>query len=140
MSTIFSSTWMRDRATPCQDIIIKCHPETTNVQIQLGAQRKTSPSKLTQIFLRCRYFTGMSICDKLVVHPSYRRRGHATSMLQWGQRLSVMDAVDRGVMPSHLGEPIYKALGYEFIGEVHIPNDGEVEGFSQRVLVYRGKR
>lgn len=82
----------------------------------------------------------MSIFDKLVVHPSYRRRGHATSMVEWGQRLSDKDAVDQGVMPSHMGEPLYVSIGYEVIGENQIPDDGQVKGFSQRVLVYRAKR
>lgn len=82
----------------------------------------------------------MSICDKLVVHPSYRGRGHATSMLQWGLRLSDMDKVDQGVISSHVGEPLYAALGYKIIGEMHVPSDGEVDGFSQRVLKYKAKR
>ena len=79
----------------------------------------------------------MSICDKLVVHPSYRRRGHATTMLQWALCLSDMDKVDQGVIPSHMGEAVYLGLGYKTTGEIHIPSDGEVDGFSQRVLVYK---
>jgi len=78
----------------------------------------------------------MSICDKLVVHPSYQRRGHGTSMLRWFQRFSVQDAVNTGVIPSHVGEPVYLGLGYERIDEIRVPDDGEVKGFSQRVLVY----
>ena len=82
----------------------------------------------------------MNICDKLVVHPSYRQRGHATSMLEWGQRLSDKDVVDQGVMPSHMGEPLYLNMGYEVVGEIHIPDDGDVKGFSQRVMIYRARR
>ena len=82
----------------------------------------------------------MSICDKLVIHPSYQRRGHAISMLQWGLRLCDKDTCNQGVMPSHLSEPLYVGLGYEVIGEMHIPNDGEVDGFSQRVVVYKADR
>lgn len=82
----------------------------------------------------------MSICDKLVVHPSYRRRGHTAFMLQWGLRLCNIDAIDQGVMPSHMGEPVYVGLGYEVVGEMHIPNDGEIDGFSQRVVVYKAER
>ena len=81
----------------------------------------------------------MNICDKLVIHPSYQRRGHATFMLQWGLRLCDMDTINQGVMPSHMSEPLYVGLGYEVIGEIHIPNDGEVHGFSQRVVVYKAK-
>ena len=61
-------------------------------------------------------------------------------MLQWGLRLTVLDAGDQGMIPSHMGKPVYKGLGYEVIGEIHMPDDGEVEGFSQRVLVYRAQR
>lgn len=61
-------------------------------------------------------------------------------MLQLGQRLSVMDGVDQGVITSHMGQAVYVGMGYEIIGEITIPGDGEVDGFSQRVLVYRAKR
>ena len=44
------------------------------------------------------------------------------------------------MIPSHMGKPVYKGLGYELIGEIHMPDDGEVEGFSHRVLVYRAQR
>lgn len=82
----------------------------------------------------------MSICDKLVIHPSYRRRGHTTFLLQWGLRLCDMDAISQGVMPSHMAEPVYVGFGYEVVGEIRIPNDGEVDGFSQRVVVYKAER
>ncbi|GAP84018.2 putative acyl- N-acyltransferases [Rosellinia necatrix] len=85
------------------------------------------------------YFTGDNICDKLVVHPSYRRRGHATSMLRWGQRLCDQDGVDQGVIPSHMGEQVYLGLGYSVIGEMHVPDDGIAQGFTQRVVVYRAR-
>ena len=92
------------------------------------------------LFLYCRYLAGMCVCNKLVIHPSYRRHGHATYMSEWGLRLCAMDNVDQGVIPSHMGEPFYLRLGYHIIGEIHVPNDGEVEGFSQRVAVYKVKR
>lgn len=102
-------------------------------------KREPSASQLTCSFLRCSYFTGMSICDKLVVHPSYRHRGHATSMLERGQCLLDKDSVNQGVMPSHMGELLYVGMGNEIISETQIPDDGEVKGFSQRVVVYRAK-
>ncbi|KAJ4292764.1 Acetyltransferase [Kalmusia sp. IMI 367209] len=87
-----------------------------------------------------RYLAGTIICNKLVVHPSYRRRGHATFMLQWGLRLCDMDNVDQGVIPSHMGEPLYLSLGYKVIGEITIPDDGDVKGFDQRVILYKAKQ
>ncbi|KAI1127105.1 hypothetical protein F5Y10DRAFT_243430 [Nemania abortiva] len=87
-----------------------------------------------------RYLTGKAICDKLVVHPSYRRRGHATSMLEWGQRLCDQDGIDQGVIPSHMGEQVYVGLGYVRIGEMHVPDDGEAQGFTQRVVVYTAQK
>ena len=61
-------------------------------------------------------------------------------MLQWGLRLCDMDKIDQGVMPAHRGEPLYMELGYKVIGEIHVPDDGEVDGFSQRVVVHHAKR
>jgi hypothetical protein len=58
-------------------------------------------------------------------------------MLLWFLQLSILDAVDTGVIPSHVGEPLYLSLGYEKIDEIRVPDDGKVEGFSQRVLLYR---
>ena len=60
-------------------------------------------------------------------------------MLQWGLRMCDMDDVNQGVIPSHKGEPLYVGLGYKIIGEIHFPDDGEVPGFSQRVVLYKAK-
>jgi hypothetical protein len=62
--------------------------------------------------------------------PTSRPRGLHAPM---GERLSVLDAVDQGVLPSHMGEPVYLRLGYEIIGEIQVPDDGEVNGFCQRL-------
>jgi N-acetylglutamate synthase-like GNAT family acetyltransferase len=67
-----------------------------------------------------RYFQWKSICNKLVVHPSYQHRGHGTSMLRLLQGLCDQDGVDQGVIPSHAGEPVYLSLGYERIGEMTV--------------------
>ena len=81
----------------------------------------------------------MTISDKLVVHPSYQGRGHGTFMLQWGLRFCDMDGVYQGVIPSHKGEPLYLKHGYNVVGEIHVPDDSDVEGFSQRVVIYKAK-
>jgi len=83
-----------------------------------------------------KYLTGMSICDKLVVHPAYWNRGHGTSLIEWGKRLSQMDAVSQGVLPSHAGEEIFFKLGYEHVATLRVPDDGDVEGFDIAVGVY----
>jgi hypothetical protein len=46
-------------------------------------------------------------------------------------------AFNQGVMPSHMGEPMYLHNGYERVGEAKVPDDGDVKGFKQRVLVYK---
>ncbi|KAI0107866.1 acyl-CoA N-acyltransferase [Nemania sp. FL0031] len=86
------------------------------------------------------HFTGIVICDKLIVHPSYRRRGHARSMLKWGQRLCDQDGIDQGVIPSKMSEPVYASLGYKTIGEMNIPGDSEVQGFTQKVTMYSAQK
>ena len=60
-------------------------------------------------------------------------------MLHWGLSLADQDKVDQGVIPAHMGEPVYLSLGYEVIGEMTVPDDGEVKGFSQRVVLYSSK-
>ncbi|KAL2680347.1 hypothetical protein Neosp_007944 [[Neocosmospora] mangrovei] len=87
-----------------------------------------------------RYLSGKMICDKLVVHPSYQQRGHGTAMLRWGLSLCNRDGVDQGVIPSHVGEPVYLYMGYKVVGEMEVPDDGDVEGFTQRVVVYESKQ
>jgi GNAT superfamily N-acetyltransferase len=86
-----------------------------------------------------RFLAGQIICDKLVVHPHYRARGHATLLLRWGLCMAELDGVNQGVIPSHMGEPVYRGLGYEFVGEIDVPGDDETEGFSLRVMSYRAQ-
>jgi len=57
----------------------------------------------------CRYFSGSSICNKLVVHPSYQGRGHGTAMLKWGVRLFAQDNVDTGVIAAQMGRAFVRA-------------------------------
>ncbi len=57
-------------------------------------------------------------------------------MLKWGQRLCDQDGIDQGVIPSHMGEQVYLGLGYKVVGEMHIPDDGIAQGFTQRVAMY----
>ncbi|KAI0869955.1 hypothetical protein GGS24DRAFT_477102 [Hypoxylon argillaceum] len=86
------------------------------------------------------HFTGKAICDKLVVDPLYRRRGHASSMLRWGQRLCDQDGIDYGIIPSPLAKPVCDGLGYVVKGEMHVPDDGGVRGFTQSIVVYSTQR
>ena len=79
----------------------------------------------------------MAVCDQLVVHPSYRRRGHATFMLQWGQRLCSMDNVCQGVFTLKKNVSFYSSCGYEVVGEIHVPSDDEVDGFDQVAMVWK---
>lgn len=60
-------------------------------------------------------------------------------MLQWSLQLCDQDGVNQGVIPSHMGEPVYVGLGYKVIGEMQVPDDGEVKGFAQRVVLYSAK-
>ncbi|KAJ8125442.1 hypothetical protein O1611_g8198 [Lasiodiplodia mahajangana] len=120
------------------------------VELNVGAPRTAPNRDLNQqradIYSRVlgetekKYFTGRVICDKLVVHPSYRRRGHATSMLKWGQRLCDQDGIDQGVIPSQISEQVYLGLGYVRIGEMHVPGDNEAQGFTQIVTMYSAQR
>lgn len=61
-------------------------------------------------------------------------------MLNWGLRLCDLDDVDQGVIPSHMGQRVYAGLGYRIIGEMTIPDDGDVKGFTQRVVLYTARR
>lgn len=77
------------------------------------------------------------ICDKLVVHPQYRACGHARRMLQWGLDMMDVDGASQGVIASHMGEPVYKRLGFQVVGEITVDGDDEADGFSLRVLRYQ---
>jgi hypothetical protein len=61
-------------------------------------------------------------------------------MLRWSLRLCTQDTVDQGVIPSHVGEPVYLSLGFEVIGEMHVPDEGDTQGFTQRVAVYKARQ
>nr|POE54283.1 delta(24)-sterol reductase [Quercus suber] len=110
----------------------------------LAFNRDSSPRRI-ELFTRIsettgeKYFKGKLVFNKLVVHPSYLRRGHAKAILQWGLRLADEDALDQGVIPAHMAELVYLRQGYEVIGEMHIPDDGETKGFTQKVALRRAK-
>ncbi|KAI0533770.1 hypothetical protein GGR58DRAFT_506011 [Xylaria digitata] len=50
------------------------------------------------------------------------------------------DGIDRGVIPSYMDEQVYLGLGYKVIGEMHVPDDGIAQGFTQRVAVYSAQK
>lgn len=78
----------------------------------------------------------MSICDKLVIHPDYWNHGLGSTLVNWGKELNNTDGIKQGVMPSHAGEKLFFALGYEEEAILQIPDDGEAEGFHISVAVY----
>lgn len=43
----------------------------------------------------------------------------------------------QGVIASHMGQPMYARFGFEVVGEMHVPDDAEAEGFTQSVMVNR---
>jgi N-acetylglutamate synthase-like GNAT family acetyltransferase len=79
----------------------------------------------------------MCICDKLVIHPAYWRRGHGTALIEWGMQLSKTDAISQGVMPSHAGENNFFKLGFEKIDTIRVPDDGDAKGFDIAIGVYQ---
>jgi GNAT superfamily N-acetyltransferase len=83
---------------------------------------------------------GKVICDKFVVHPLYRNRGHGTAMLRWSTCSCDQDGVDQGVIQSHVGEPVFLSMGFELVGEMRVPDVGDVRGFTQRVAVYKARQ
>ncbi|KAK4188073.1 hypothetical protein QBC35DRAFT_473962 [Podospora australis] len=74
------------------------------------------------------------ICNKIVVHPAFQRLGHATAMLRWIQQLCNCDCLKQGVISPRAVEPLFRKVGYETIGEMQVPDDGDVRGFTQHVM------
>jgi len=87
-----------------------------------------------------KYFAGMMICDKLVVHPTYWHRGHGSALLRWGMQLSSIDRVNQGVMPSYAGEKLFLSLGYQKVDILPVPGDEDTHGFDIAVAIYKVKK
>ena len=61
----------------------------------------------------------------LVVHPAYRRRGHATELIKWSKDLSRIDEVPQGVSAAGMGQSLYKKLGYTHVTWLEEEGDKE---------------
>lgn len=67
----------------------------------------------------------------LVVHPSYWRRRHGSTLVEWGMKLASTDKVGVGVISTEGGKPLYKWLGFTYLDD--LPLD---EGISVEVMAY----
>lgn len=94
-------------------------------------------AQLTYSFLCTRQFSGKMNCTWIHVHPSYRRRGHARALLQWGLSVASADEVDQWAVSSNMARPLFASLGYEEVSEMEVPRDGDFEGFTQSVFIYK---
>jgi N-acetylglutamate synthase-like GNAT family acetyltransferase len=54
----------------------------------------------------------------VVVHPAYWRRGHGTTLVNWGKSLADLDRIGKGVVAADMGEKLYASLGYQKLDEV----------------------
>ena len=62
------------------------------------------------------------VLQGLAVHPAYRRRGHASTLVQWGLKLAAFDQVPIAVSSSTEGEALYEKAGFRKIEDVTIHN------------------
>jgi N-acetylglutamate synthase-like GNAT family acetyltransferase len=69
-----------------------------------------------------RYFTGNMVLQGLAVHPAYWRRGHASTLIQWGLKLADLDQVSIVVSSSANGEVVYEKAGFRKSEGVTIHN------------------
>ncbi|KAK7415053.1 hypothetical protein QQX98_006191 [Neonectria punicea] len=65
-----------------------------------------------------KFFQGHQLMDMVVVHPAYWKRGHGTSLVEWGKALADMDRVGQGVIAADMGEKLYTSLGYRKLDDV----------------------
>ena len=75
--------------------------------------------------------------ERLVVHPAYWARGHATNLVKWGMELARTDKVTQGVFATKMGGDFFCKLLWKNLTEVRIDGDEIVpQGVSFTVLEY----
>lgn len=71
----------------------------------------------------------------IVVHPTYWRRGHGSTLASWGTHLTETDKVHHGVIASRMGEKLFASIGFEHIKYIHVEGEGDAsEGIDLAVL------
>lgn len=71
----------------------------------------------------------------IVVHPTYWRRGHGSTLASWGSHLTETDNVHHGVIASRMGEKLFASIGFEHIKYIHVEGEGDAsEGIDLAVL------
>ncbi|KAI0187131.1 hypothetical protein EV127DRAFT_437409 [Xylaria flabelliformis] len=83
-----------------------------------------------------KYLKGYQLMDMLVVHPAYWRRGHGTSLVEWGMALADLDQVDQGVVAAEMGEHLYLRLNYSKLAEVHVRDDKDPAEVTVGIVKY----
>lgn len=59
----------------------------------------------------------------VVVHPAYWRRGHGTTLVEWGKSLADLDRMEQDVVAADMGEKLYTSLGYQKLDEVKVEDN-----------------
>jgi hypothetical protein len=73
----------------------------------------------------------------LVVHPTYWRREHGSTLAKWGNKLADVDQVNLGVVAANMGEELYLELGFKKLTDIRVEGDAEIpEGIVNGVLRY----
>ena len=73
--------------------------------------------------------------ERLVVHPAYWRRGHASALINFGNELAKLERVDQGVLASSMGAAVFAHAGYALVAKCHVPGDDKwPEGWDIAVL------
>ena len=80
------------------------------------------------------------ICDSIIGPPSCQGMILEAKMLSWGMQVSKMNGFSLGAITTSMTEPLFMEHGFEVVGEAVVPRDGDVEGFTQRVVLKRWRR
>ncbi|KAK6525865.1 hypothetical protein TWF281_010909 [Arthrobotrys megalospora] len=84
-----------------------------------------------------KYFPGCPELSMTVVHPSYWRRGHGSSMVKWGMDLAKENNETLGTISSTMGNALCEALGWSREDTIHLEGDDEApDGLTFNVNTY----
>lgn len=105
---------------------IPSHPKPFAREDRSRAFRESSKAAKASFF-DTQYAAGYMFLKILLCHPSHRRLGAGTALVEWGMSVAEVQGVNTALFSSPMGVHIYRKLGFQEIGRFQVKVDGDDE-------------
>lgn len=111
---------------PKQPARTPSHPKPFAREDRARAFRESSKAAKASFF-DTQYAAGYMFLKILLCHPSHRRLGAGTALVEWGMSAADVQGVNTALFSSPMGVHLYRKLGFQDIGRFQVKVDGDDE-------------